>query len=87
MAQPTYLVKYMAAMQVVKDQAYTSASIIAAYPTANVLIMKSVGAKVSISGTDMFDVSYDDVSYIESGQSYIFNMDCVIAIGSYKAVA
>ena len=86
MAQPTYLIQYIAAMTVNGGEPYLSADIFGAYPTANILMMKTEGVKVSISGTDMFDVGYDDVSYIEPGHSYVFSKECTIAIGSYKAV-
>jgi len=88
MAQPAqFIVSYIAAMTVTAGKTYTTADILTAYPTANVLILKTrtngTPIKVSISGTDAFEIVYDDNSYIETGNSYVFTADCTLAIAKY----
>ena len=86
MAQPMYAVEYLAGMQVESGKVYLSADILTAYPTANMLKMKTDNVSVSIDGTDMFLTKYDDESYIATGKSYIFNKDCLVSIGKYVAI-
>ena len=84
MEQPTqFAIQYIAGISVKKGTVYTSASILSTYPTANVLKMKTSGVSVSINGTEMFQTSYDDESFIVTGLSYVFNKDCVVAVGKY----
>lgn len=81
-----HAIDYLGAMAVNKGQQYTSASIITAYPTATVLKMKTNGVSVSINGGVQFLTSFDDESYIATGKTYIFDKDCIVAIGIYKAI-
>lgn len=86
MAQPHYIVDYLGAMSVEAGEVYTSDSVLASYPTADMLKMKSEGVKVSIDGTDAFPISYDDESYITTGKTYIFSKPCIIAVGKYISI-
>lgn len=86
MAQPIYPVLYLGSVACEGGKAYTSASVLATYATANCLIMKGNGVSVSVDASPMFSVSYDDQSYIETGHTYVFNKDCVLAVGRYKVV-
>ena len=86
MAQPTYPVHYLGAVRCIGGQSYTSASVLTSYPTANCMIMKSENVSVSVNASDMFLTSFNDQSYIETGSTFVFDKDCTIAIGKYKAV-
>ncbi len=94
MAQPSYAIEYLAAFEVDAGVQYTSASILALYPTATVIKLKPIsideyknkGVKVGINGGVMFPVIYDDESYLASGKTYIFEKSCIAAIGKYKAI-
>lgn len=86
MSQPIYAIEYLGAMQVSAGIAYTTASILTLYPTATVLQMKTDDIQVSINGTVMFHITYDDTSYIATGKTYYFDKDCVVAVGIYKAI-
>lgn len=81
-----HAIDYLGAMAVDKGQPYTSDSIISAYPTATVLKMKTNGVSVSINGGVQFLTSFDDESYLTAGKTYIFDKDCIVAIGIYKAI-
>lgn len=85
MAQ-VHAIDYLGAMAVNKGQQYTSASIITAYPTATVLKMKTDKVSVSINGGVQFLTSFDDESYLSTGKTYIFDKDCIVAIGLYKVI-
>ena len=81
-----HAIDYLGALAVNKGQQYTSASIISAYPTATVLKMKTDKVSVSINGGVQFLTSFDDESYLTTGKTYIFDKDCIVAIGIYKAI-
>lgn len=86
MAQPHYAIDYLASMKVNKGTAYTSASILASYPTATVLKIKTDKVSVSINGGVQFLTSFDDESYLATGKTYIFDKDCIVSIGIYKVI-
>jgi hypothetical protein len=86
MAKTFNIVTYLGSMQAVKDVTYNSTDIKDEHPTANCIIMKTIGVKVSVNGTALFDVSLDDQSFLENGHTYRFNKDCVIAIGKYTTL-
>lgn len=81
-----HAIDYLGAMSVNKGQQYTSASIISAYPTATVLKIKTDKVSVSINGGVQFLTSFDDESYLSTGKTYIFDKDCIVAFGIYKAI-
>ena len=86
MAKPHYAIEYLGAVLVQSGKLVTSAQVLTKYPTANMMKMKTKDVMVSVNGSDIFPVSYDDESYITSGHTYIFNKDCTIVIGKYVAV-
>ncbi len=86
MAQPSYAIEYLGAMFVKAETSVTSASVLTAFPGATVVKMKTAGVKAGVNGTDMFDITYDDESYLITGKTFIFSKDCTIAVGIYKAV-
>ena len=81
-----HAIDYLGALAVNKGQQYTSASIISAYPTATVLKIKTDKVSVSINGGVQFLTSFDDESFLSTGKTYIFDKDCIVAIGIYKAI-
>lgn len=86
MAQPAYTIEYLGAISMEKGKLYTSAQIITAYPNATCMKMKTAGVSVSVNGTDAFQTSFDDESYIDIGHTYMFMQDCTIAIARYRVV-
>ena len=86
MAQPMYVVEYLGAISVESGKLYTSAQVLTTYPTANMMKMKTKDVMVSVNGSDIFPISYDDESFITSGHTYIFNKDCIIVIGKYVVI-
>ena len=83
MSQPTHIIEYLGAIIAEPRKQYTSASVLTKYPTATVMKMKTEGIKVTVDGSDMFPISYDDESYITTGRTFIFSDACTIAIGRY----
>lgn len=81
-----HAIDYLGALAVNKGQQYTSASITSAYPTATVLKIKTDKVSVSINGGVQFLTSFDDESFLSTGKTYIFDKDCIVAVGIYKAV-
>ena len=86
MSKPALAIEYLGAIIAEPRKQYTSASVLTKYPTANVMKMKTEGIKVTVDGSDMFTVSYDDESYIATGRTFMFSDACTIAIGRYVAI-
>ena len=86
MPKPAIAIEYLGAIIVEPRKQYTSASVILKYPTATVMKMKTNEIKVTVDGSDMFPVSYDDESYIATGRTFMFSDACTIAIGRYVAI-
>ena len=86
MSKPAIAIEYLGAIIVEPRTQYTSASVKTKYPTATVMKMKTAGIKVTVDGSDMFPVSYDDESYIATGRTFMFSDACTIAIGRYVAI-
>lgn len=88
MAQPSYAIEYLGAVEVQGGVSVSSSTISTAFPSATVLKMKTKDVKVSIDGGVQFDVVYDDESFLNSAtpKTYVFNKDCIIAVGIYKVV-
>ena len=86
MAQTSYAIVYIGAMNAKRDTSYSTADILTLFPTATVVKMKTEGVKASVNDTDYFDVGFDDETFLDTGHTYKFTKDCVIAIGIYKAV-
>ena len=91
MAQPNYAIKYLGIIRVSKNNTYYTADIIADYPTATVAVLKadkpSDTVRISIDDSPMSPFADGEQQYIESGQSFVFDKDCSIRIGIYKAVS
>ena len=83
MSKPAIAIEYLGAIIAEPRTQYTSASVLLKYQTATVMKMKTEGIKVTVDGSDMFPVSYDDESYIATGRTFIFSDACTIAIGRY----
>jgi len=81
-----YPIKYLGAVQAKQNVPITSASILADFPTATVIKMKTEGVRVQVDGTAMFDIEFNDEHYLETGQTFMFNKDCIVALGIYKVV-
>ena len=86
MSKPMYVIEYLGAIIAEPRKQYTSASVLAKYPNANMMKMKSEGIKAGVDGSDMFPISYDDESYITTGRTFIFSDVCTIIIGRYVAI-
>ena len=86
MAQPSYAVHYLGGVSAKSKEVLTSTSILTDFPTATCLIMKTNGVKVSIDGTDAFPVDYGEITYLETGHSYIFTKDCSLSVGKFKVI-
>lgn len=88
MAKTIYAIEYLGAISIKSGTMYTTASILAKYPTATVLKLKTEsGVKVSVNGTDMFTIVFDDETYLVTGHSYVFEKDCIVAIGRYVNIS
>lgn len=75
-----HILKYLGGMKLGKSKRYSTDEILSKYPTANIIQFKTNKALVSVSDSDMFEISFDDITYIDSGQHYIFNKDVMVAI-------
>ena len=83
MAQPSFFIMgYNGSTSVVAGKAYTDTD----FTLGNVMQMKTHGVRVSISGMDAFDITYDDLGYVVAGATYTFNKDCIIAFGDMTEV-
>ena len=69
-------------MEVQKAEKYLGSAI----TLGNVMQMKTNNVKVSISGMPYFNITYDDVGYVDATATYVFDKDCVIALGSMVEV-
>ena len=87
MAQPMYAIEYLGAMEVKAGTAYTSASILAAFPTANAMQMRTDGVNVAINGGVKFSTVYGESSFLATGKTYMFDKDAIAVIGTYKAIS
>lgn len=94
MVQPAYAIQYIGAVEVKAGVEYTSASILTDYPTATVIKLKQKTnqkddgnpVRVAVNKSPMFEVLFDDESYIATGTTYVFSKDCILAVGIYKAI-
>lgn len=87
MAQPSYAIEYLGAVEVSRGVAVTTASLLVLFPTATVVKLKcKSGANVSINGGVQFPIDYNDESYLTTGKTFLFDTDCVIVVGIYRAI-
>jgi hypothetical protein len=80
-------IEYFAGMSIKANTPITTAAVIAIYPTAQMMRMKTEGISVSINSTDMFLTHFDDEAYITTGKTYMFDKDCIISVGRFVAIA
>ena len=64
----------------------TTASILTKFPTATVTKIKTEGAMLSIDGTVKFMTTYDAISNLQTGHTYIFDKDTTLMVGKYVTV-
>jgi hypothetical protein len=81
MAQTNYIVDYIAGMRAEAGKSYTAASILALYPSATVVEVRSKETIVSINGTIAVKFSYGEQTTITTGKTWVFITDCDLAIG------
>ncbi len=92
MAQPAYAIKYLGAIRASANTPYTTASILAIFPTATVAKIKmdagreNIKVGISIDNYPMIIFGHNDEQYIQTGQTFTFDTDVTIAVGIYKAV-
>lgn len=88
MAQPHYAIEYYGSITATKGKVISTSTIKDLYPDATVMKMKTKNVSVGIAGTPMFLTSFDDESFIPTtNTTYIFDNDCVIAIGKYVSIS
>lgn len=75
-----HILKYLGGIKLNKSKRYSTVDILSQYPSANIIQFKTDKTLVSVNDSDMFEINFDDIFYIESGQHYIFNKDVIIAI-------
>ncbi len=84
MAQPQqFIMKYTGSASVQKGKAYTGTDMSS---SGNVLQMKTEKVSVSISGNPMFLTTFGDLSYLDDTATYIFDKDCIVAVGEMVEV-
>jgi hypothetical protein len=77
MAQPTsFTIQFKGGISVKANTPITGV-----FGTNNIMIMKTHGVSVSVSGTDAFPLTYDEVGYTDNASTYVFTKDCTIAYG------
>jgi hypothetical protein len=76
MAQPVPIRQYSGAFEAKGLTQYLGST----FPANTIMQMKSQDVMVSVNGSVMFPVKYDDESLINSTYTYKFNKDCIIAL-------
>jgi len=93
MAQPSqFLIRFLGSVEVTAGDTYTTAAILTAFPAATIMIMKSKGTssnpiKVSINSTAAIEIDFNEVGSITTGDTFVFNQACLIAVGEYVSGA
>ncbi len=87
MAKTMYAIEYLGALIIKQGQMYTSTDVLATYPTANVIKLKTSDVNVSVNNSDMFPLDFNDETYLVTGHTYIFDRACTIAVGRYVVIA
>jgi hypothetical protein len=68
--------RYEGAIEVKAKTPYTFPSA----PTGTCFQMKTPDVNVSVNGDIMFPTKYDDESAIDTGATYTFDKDCIVAV-------
>ena len=80
-------IEYLGAVEAKRNVEVTSASIIALYPTANVIKMKTKNIKATVNHSVLFHIDYNEENYLETGNTYSFDGDCVFVVGKYVVIS
>lgn len=88
MAKPTnFIYDYIGGRGIKANEIYTSADILAQFPTAKIVEMRTDGVKVSINGTDATTWMRGDVAYVNADRTWVFLNDCEVAIATLVDLA
>ena len=83
MAQPTqFILKYTGAFKATAMTQYLGS----AFAVENIMQMKTSGVRASVNGSPLFDVSFDDMTFVDTTATYSFDKDCIIATGTMVEV-
>lgn len=83
MSQPNqFILKYTGAFKASAGTKYLGS----AFVNENVMQMKTHGVQASVNNSPMFDVTFDDLTYVDATATYTFNKDCIIATGTMTEV-
>ena len=86
MAIQTDAFEALGGFQCLANTTTTTASILTAFPTATITKIKTEGAMLSIDGTVKFMTTYDAISNLQTGHTYIFDKDTTLMVGKYVTV-
>ena len=86
MAIATDAFEALGGFQCLANTPTTTASILTAFPTASITKIKTEGATLSIDGTVKFMKTYDAISNLQTGHTYIFDKDTTLMVGKYVSV-
>ena len=83
MADPTtFIMKYAGAAEFTAGTSYDGSAL----DLGTTMQMKTSGVSVSVDGTIGFPIGYDDVAFLNTGATYTFSKDCVVAFGDMTEV-
>lgn len=86
MAIQTDAFEALGGFQCLANTPTTTASILTKFPTATITKIKTDGVKLSIDGTVKFPATYDAISNLQTGHTYIFDKDTILMVGKYVTV-
>ena len=86
MAIQTDAFEALGGFQCLANTPITTASILTTFPTATITKIKTEGAMLSIDGTVKFSTTYDAISNLQTGHTYIFDKDTTLMVGKYVTV-
>ena len=86
MAIQTDAIEALGGFQCLANTPITTASILTKFPTATITKIKTEGVMLSIDGTVKFSATYDAISNLQTGHTYIFDKDTTLMVGKYVTV-
>ena len=86
MAIQTDAFEALGGFQCLANTPTTTASILTAFPTATITKIKTADAMLSIDGTVKFMTTYDAISNLQTGHTYIYDKDTTLMVGKYVTV-
>lgn len=86
MAIATDAIEALGAVECKANTAVTTASILALFSGATIAKIKTEGSYLSIDGTVKFATTFDAISNLQTGHTYIFDKDTILMIGKYVTV-